>query len=613
MSLTGGIEFRIGSIPSLPRDDLPQVWKTRSLSPVLANELGENVVGIASLPVIRIPISRKDVLRVFPVVAHTDDDIVRMRRLSDEPIDIRTSSMEPYTIGQVQMVAGQGVSFNRLAEFVQTYTDDIITAAYEKIPRHIGRGGAIIELSTQELDTGIAVLEFKLTTKNAMGANLVVDAARGIAAYLEGQPIADEWHPQMSILSNDGEGRLVTASTLLSKESCSITVDTDALGVVAGRTISQIAQANAQDWRAQDASFRFYNNARSVISIQDRGSQFEISLTVPVVFGTAGRIEKFPTANATLASFERPSAAHFGEIAGALALAMVVDHLRHPISIGPVFRPSVPCDYSALPISPSIKIRALTLPERHLALFGVEVPELWAYGSERMCLDGNAPLPFSVVPNVLINGRLITLPAIPEESSVIAATSRGNKVNRLSGGFNATVTETISTFEVQINAAFSKVAIQQCDTKVPETIGDQFLNGVRFAEISSRRAITNNKGADNMIGSTLLALGYDPFLLSTQIMATAIAPDGTTRPVFRWQQTESGLICEFLGSISKSMVVPIFSNTITETARLLIEFKQPSDAIVAAIAGGMLANWAAVNGLVTGRGMAGHMALHNRK
>ncbi|MBF6608803.1 MAG: hydroxymethylglutaryl-CoA reductase, degradative [Flavobacterium sp.] len=54
----------------------------------------------------------------------------------------------------------------------------------------------------------------------------------------------------------------------------------------------------------------------------------------------------------------------------------------------------------------------------------------------------NFYLPFGVAPNFLINGRYVTVPMVIEESSVVAAASKGAKYWASRGGFKATVINT---------------------------------------------------------------------------------------------------------------------------------------------------------------------------
>lgn len=52
---------------------------------------------------------------------------------------------------------------------------------------------------------------------------------------------------------------------------------------------------------------------------------------------------------------------------------------------------------------------------------------------------GTFSLPYSVVPEVLVNGQEYTVPYVTEEPSVVAAASFASKIIKRSGGFRAQV------------------------------------------------------------------------------------------------------------------------------------------------------------------------------
>jgi hydroxymethylglutaryl-CoA reductase len=65
----------------------------------------------------------------------------------------------------------------------------------------------------------------------------------------------------------------------------------------------------------------------------------------------------------------------------------------------------------------------------------------------------NYPLPFSVVPNVMVNGRVYAVPMVIEESSVVAAASSAAKFWLDKGGFHAEVTDTVKLGQVHFRWA----------------------------------------------------------------------------------------------------------------------------------------------------------------
>ncbi|HDS06136.1 MAG TPA: hydroxymethylglutaryl-CoA reductase, partial [Bacteroides sp.] len=84
-------------------------------------------------------------------------------------------------------------------------------------------------------------------------------------------------------------------------------------------------------------------------------------------------------------------------------------------------------------------------------------------------------LPFGLAPNFLINGELMTLPMVIEESSVVAAASHAAKFWALHGGFHAEVTETLKVGQVH----FTWTGQEQALLDVSETIADRLKLSVR--------------------------------------------------------------------------------------------------------------------------------------
>jgi hydroxymethylglutaryl-CoA reductase len=65
----------------------------------------------------------------------------------------------------------------------------------------------------------------------------------------------------------------------------------------------------------------------------------------------------------------------------------------------------------------------------------------------------NYPLPYSVVPNVMVNGRVYAVPMVIEESSVVAAASSAAKFWLDKGGFHAEVIDTVKLGQVHFRWA----------------------------------------------------------------------------------------------------------------------------------------------------------------
>ncbi len=83
----------------------------------------------------------------------------------------------------------------------------------------------------------------------------------------------------------------------------------------------------------------------------------------------------------------------------------------------------------------------------------------------------NYYLPFSVVPNVLINDKVYTVPMVIEESSVVAAASLTAKFWSKHGGFKAEVISTVKVGQVHFLFEGDKAALKNYfETKKPQLI-----------------------------------------------------------------------------------------------------------------------------------------------
>jgi hydroxymethylglutaryl-CoA reductase len=78
--------------------------------------------------------------------------------------------------------------------------------------------------------------------------------------------------------------------------------------------------------------------------------------------------------------------------------------------------------------------------------------------NQQKILDGfsentisNFPMPYSVAPNFMINGRTYCVPMVIEESSVVAAASAGSKFWLTRGGFSATILGTTKIGQVHFS------------------------------------------------------------------------------------------------------------------------------------------------------------------
>ena len=88
-----------------------------------------------------------------------------------------------------------------------------------------------------------------------------------------------------------------------------------------------------------------------------------------------------------------------------------------------------------------LKAQALLSPERQESLEQDEQMSVTVADQMSENVVGTFSLPYSLVPEVLINGQEYTVPYVTEEPSVVAAASYASKIIKRSGGFTAQVHE----------------------------------------------------------------------------------------------------------------------------------------------------------------------------
>lgn len=79
-------------------------------------------------------------------------------------------------------------------------------------------------------------------------------------------------------------------------------------------------------------------------------------------------------------------------------------------------------------------------------------------------------LPFGLAPNFLINGDLMTLPMVTEESSVVAAASHAAKFWALHGGFHARVVDTLKVGQIHFTWTGQETALMGAFESIREKL-----------------------------------------------------------------------------------------------------------------------------------------------
>jgi len=351
------------------------------------------------------------------------------------------------------------------------------------------------------------------------------------------------------------------------------------------------------DWRAQDAASALWFSGHSGIQIDDQKSHWLARLTVPVVYGTVGRVHQFPATHAELIRLGSPSARELGMVFGTAALLAGLEHVVFPLAM-----PNLPISgWPGRPlIAPTqVKLRDKTVEQR-LDILGVPTSGTTCHDDSFLFagVTIDAALPIGIIPNVRINGEIRHLPYEVEEPSIGAAAANAAKESDC----HVIVTEDASHFG--IDAAVSIKVDTESDVR-------QFMLAYRFADQFTKRAITNNKGFFNGVDPVLLAAGVDPSYF-TYAAYQSVLDKGDCKPIVKWRQTDSGVEGRVQVTIPKTSIAPTFNISQHITTRAIAGYSSTEDLLGAAIIAGILNNRSAIKALA-GQGInKGHMPLHNR-
>ena len=88
-----------------------------------------------------------------------------------------------------------------------------------------------------------------------------------------------------------------------------------------------------------------------------------------------------------------------------------------------------------------LQAQALLSPERQTSLEQDEQVSLAVADQLSENVVGTFSLPYSIIPELLVNGQDYTVPYVTEEPSVVAAASYASKIIKRAGGFTAQVHE----------------------------------------------------------------------------------------------------------------------------------------------------------------------------
>lgn len=187
--------------------------KSEPLSPALADQMVENVVGVFGMPMgigVNFRINDRDVL--VPMVVEESSVIAaasHIAKLVREHGSLTTSSTDPVMIGQIQLV---GIADPQAArQKILDARARILAIANEQDPVLFEMGGGARDVEARVLDTPrgkMVVAHILVDVRDAMGANAVNTMCEALALYLEG---LSGGKALLRILSNLADRRLARA------------------------------------------------------------------------------------------------------------------------------------------------------------------------------------------------------------------------------------------------------------------------------------------------------------------------------------------------------------------------------------------------------------------
>ncbi len=598
LSRSGKINLWVGrqssSVPPSPRSSV--------LTVASADRLIENVIGVGRFYTAPLQVNLNSNITQISIPVHSLQDIARARDVSTlaQTISVTGTATDSLMTGQIQLVSMTQSNFEGSRLAILSNKSSLIDAANGFIPRQVGRGGGVRDLDLISIEPGMAVLQFTIDVLDAMGPNMINTVAEGLAPLIQAQ-LSEDWKTHVRILSNDGSLRTVTVEAALDKQlykdlDSKISSNPTTNSVIA-RTMSRLTMGMSGDWRAQDAALALWFSGHSGIQIKDEKLHWLARLTLPVGYGTVGRVHQFPATHSELIRLGNPSARQLGMMFGSTAMLTGLAHV-----ISPVTMPSIHSSWwpgrSEIPQN-SVKLRDKTVEQR-LAILGRPITDFNGINNP-LPFAGVAVvsgLPIGVIPNVRINGEIRHLPYAVEEPSIGAAAANAAKESEC----NVVVTEQVAHFEIDATVSI------KIDSNAEVS---QFMLAYRFAECFTKRAITNNKGFFNGVDPVLLAGGVDPSYF-TYAAYQSVLDNGHCKPIVLWRKTADGLAGSVQITIPKTAIVPTFSDFEFLSTRSIAGYASTEDLLGSAITAGILNNRSAIKALA-GQGInKGHMPLHNR-
>ena len=213
----------------------------------------------------------------------------------------------PERTAMIGQILFYGVNFHTLHQFVTTHQEEIFDIAKRAKPSIYKRGGGLVTVNTRQISDDEMSVDFKIDTKDAMGANIVNTILEAEASLFS----EFDKHILGAILTNYAMAQLVTVIGNVTFEAVggreiaekivalnrfskndSYRAVTENKGLFNG--IGAVVLATGNDWRAVEASGHAYasqdGHYRSLTHWTIVDEQLHGELTLPISVGTVGGV-----------------------------------------------------------------------------------------------------------------------------------------------------------------------------------------------------------------------------------------------------------------------------------------------------------------------------------
>ncbi len=348
---------RLVAMGALTQEDIKYLSQNQGLSPNLAEQFIENVVGYFQLPLgvaTNFRIDGHDY--VIPMAVEETSIIAAVSKNAKwirESGELTTEIIGENLIGQIQFAKVN--DFERLNTLIEKNKNYLLDRANHEVAQNmVKRGGGVKDLQLRKIprpdgDT-MAVLHVMVNTCNAMGANLITQICEFLKQPLEA---LTQERVTMCILSNLCDSKLTRAKVVLhhvdrtlgegiAEAALFAAADpyraaTNNKGALNG--IDPVLIATGNDWRAVEAGVHAYA-ARSgrytaITRWEMQGADLVGHLEAPIMVGIVGGVTRLhPTAKMCLGMLGVESADELSRVIAAVGLVQNLGAIRALTTFG---------------------------------------------------------------------------------------------------------------------------------------------------------------------------------------------------------------------------------------------------------------------------------------